>query len=104
MARKKQPIPMKNIGRQADDQYRVTAPGQAHFAGTGPSGMNCRQCRHWGSRMKDLPGPQVQRAQCGKYIELTKDAKGPPVPARALACQHFEPNGAAAAATRWNLV
>ena len=103
MGKKKQGrLPMKSIDREADRQFAATKPGQAHLAGTGPEGMSCRQCVHWGSKRKDgLPGPQVYRAQCGKYIDLTKVKTAPAVPRDAAACRHFEPNGAVASKSIW---
>lgn len=34
-----------------EERVRGTFLGQAHFAGSGPSGTSCRECEHWGVKL-----------------------------------------------------
>ncbi|ACL60615.1 hypothetical protein [Methylobacterium nodulans] len=65
-----------------------THKGQAHFAGTGPAGKQCRQCARWMFVGQWRHGPAP--SPCGKYRELMRQ-KGKPVPYGAAACKFFEP-------------
>ena len=67
-----------------DEQLAASYEGQAHFAGTGPTGARCRGCSHWGdgARARALTKP------CLKFQSMTGKSK--PVPGSALACRYFE--------------
>lgn len=85
------------------EPIRKTQIGQAHFAGTGPDGRTCRECRHFFCRSKD--GKEYFR-----YQAAANAPKGPdrdvylqaahcncPIPNKAYrpidptqeACRHF---------------
>ncbi len=59
-------------------------PGMAHFAGTGPAGNFCRECRHFIARRG-----KKSETICAKYRELMRRI-GPAIPGHAEACRHFE--------------
>lgn len=64
-------------------------PGQAHFAGTGPAGSACWQCRSWSGKHDPRNVLKSgQPARCEKYRELTRRA-GDTVPPTAAACRYF---------------
>jgi hypothetical protein len=76
-------------------QMRATKPGQAHWAGTGPSGKTCGDCAHLGywKQRHNASGDLVKNERtngCQRYFQLT-GVHGPVVPATAGACRHFEP-------------
>jgi len=54
---------------QFDTQIRETFLGQAHIAGTGPTGTTCRECVYWRKvgRRRDKPG--------GAVVEYVKPAE-----------------------------
>ncbi len=64
---------------------RDTYPGMAHFAGTGPAGKRCEDCRY----LTHLNGTNRNSFCCDEYHRLTgKD--GPKIPKAALSCKYFE--------------
>ena len=66
--------------------------GMAHFAGTGPAGEICGNCKHWSGEFD--PYRVLQRIKpglCRKHAERRQtDRKTAPVPHDASACRHFE--------------
>ncbi len=61
-----------------------TAPGMAHFAGTGPRGETCGHCSHFDGKHQ----------LCNKFIELTKAQRrrgAPKIKSNLAACKYFEP-------------
>jgi hypothetical protein len=75
----------------------MTEPGMAYFAGTGPAGKFCGDCKFWtyqreqGRRNRDghyesylgsYPG-------CAKFKQFTGH-HGPPIDRRLHACKYFE--------------
>jgi hypothetical protein len=87
-------------GRRAMETY----PGQAHFAGSGPAGTTCRECRFWqppsglrtytyftGSRL-------LKPCRCLKRPQIKGGEIGGEVPHNAASCKYFEPADAAAPA------
>lgn len=76
---------------------RASHPGMAHFAGTGPRGMTCRECIHWQHQPYDYHSKTgkhhglIKPATCAKYKALMGE-KGKAVPDFADACRHFEWN------------
>lgn len=69
-------------------------PGMAHFAGTGPRGLTCRECRHWHHESfayyarTGKWGGLIKPALCAKYKALT-GKQGAAVPNDAASCRHF---------------
>jgi len=75
--------------RMASDTY----PGQAHWGGSGPKHMTCRQCEHWAHDNNYYPkrgqhGGLLKPAPCRKFKALTHTT-GDKVPDDAAACRHF---------------
>jgi hypothetical protein len=75
-------------------QIRNTAPGMAHWAGSGPSEKICSQCDHYNywRQIRNASGAIVRTEQhkgCGKYEQLT-GKKGPEINRQLLACRHFQ--------------
>jgi hypothetical protein len=67
--------------------FRAVVPGQAHFGGTGPSGLTCRQCLHWTHDPYNYRTDGYLRpARCGKF-----NSRGAKVSPDAPACKHFAP-------------
>ena len=72
----------------ASVEQAQTAPGMAHFAGTGPNGKTCGQCEFWGYQVQQ--GKLVKfQFRCKKYKELTTK-NGSIIPGLTLACRYFE--------------
>ncbi len=75
--------------------FQETAPGMAHWAGSGPTGTTCRECVYFtgktyhskagGFRGGSKPAP------CLKFKQLMRQ-KGPPVPHDSAACKYFALN------------
>jgi hypothetical protein len=80
-----------------DRQASATHPGMAHFAGTGPDNMTCRQCLNWAHIAYDYRsktgkyGGLIQPALCRKFKAITGKS-GDKVPDDAVACKYFEHN------------
>jgi hypothetical protein len=77
------------------DQIARTAPGMAHFAGSGPPGATCVECRfyqYWAqhrNKAGEIIRTELRRNACGKYHDLT-NKHGPAIPHTMPACRHFE--------------
>lgn len=74
--------------------FNRTHQGMAHFAGTGPIGATCRECKFWqhqktwssaSGKGHGMPMP----ARCMRYRQLMHE-RGKMVPHDARACKHFE--------------
>jgi hypothetical protein len=95
-----------------DGQIRDTFLGQAHIAGTGPSGRTCRECRYWHawknknnspfsenpptpvppgyfSKSHDENPNGLKKARCNRPV-LNKAKKA--IPHFAKSCRLFEEN------------
>jgi hypothetical protein len=70
-----------------DKLARQSFSGMAHFAGTGPRGATCKQCRLWDN--DPVKSPDAPKAQCKKYQQITNHP-GNEVPSIAAACKYFE--------------
>jgi hypothetical protein len=62
-----------------------THAGQADFAGSGPAGTVCSQCRYW----QDFNTKKL-KARCRKFQDLQHGRSGPEFPGSAQSCQFFE--------------
>jgi hypothetical protein len=71
-----------------DKLARQSFAGMAHFAGTGPRGATCKQCKLW--NYDPIKSPDETKARCWKYKQITNH-NGGLVPSVALACKYFEP-------------
>jgi hypothetical protein len=82
-------------------QQAETAPGMAHFAGTGPVGKTCGQCVFKGYSHDH--GKNGGRSNgCRKAYELLgKKAKTPDISPKLKACKYFDQSAVAQALNRW---
>ena len=74
------------------DLVAKTIAGQAHFAGTGPAGMTCRQCVHWGGKSsprRDDAGELMPR-RCRQFSRMMQSLEcRTGIPHGTAACRHF---------------
>jgi hypothetical protein len=75
-------------------QAAQTFAGMAHFAGSGPAGLRCRDCKFFGYEVPRLNnfGEVVGTARkpgCGMFYQLTQ-RHGPKFPGNTLSCRHIE--------------
>jgi hypothetical protein len=86
-----------------DKMIHQTYPGQASWAGGGPPGKICNDCKHYGGYMptggRSRSGPQRGqlrygncRTRCMKFYQLMGKISTKTVPPSALACHYFEPH------------
>jgi hypothetical protein len=74
--------------RDAEERRALsTFCGMASFAGSGPPGATCSQCRFW------LGKPKGAAAICLEYKRLMSGREGPKVPAGAASCKYFASRG-----------
>lgn len=80
-----------------DTLARASHPGMAHFAGTGPHGKTCRECKLWHHVLYDYRAKNgkhrglILPAWCEKYKQITQNI-GDKIPDDAAACKYFEEN------------
>jgi hypothetical protein len=84
-----------NYLTETRDEQRLTAPGMAFFASTGPFGKICGDCRfkgYWHQKL-DKSGFPIGGARsqgCAKFHSLT-GTHGPAINGNLRACKFFEP-------------
>jgi hypothetical protein len=90
-------LPLTELNPGLEMKRRVTFPGMAHFARTGPHLKTCRECALWtgcgiehgyyakGGKNRGSLKPRP----CVKYKELMLGEVGPGVPHDAPACKYF---------------
>lgn len=94
MSIQRDPLSLKLTAAPIDKHARVSHPGMAHFAGTGPDNMTCRQClsfQHKPYSYRSKTGKYrglIMPAPCAKYKAIT-GAVGAAVPDDAPACKYF---------------
>jgi hypothetical protein len=84
------------IDRTLNQQVANSVPGMAHWAGTGPTGWTCRECKHWtgcgdpnGYRSgRGITGGELVPRACAEFRRLTGKI-GPRVPHWVASCRHF---------------
>ncbi len=98
-------IPMLNYltnpHGELDAKARRTFAGMAHFEGTGPDNMTCRQCAFWGNAngvdryaaSGGMRAHALKPGKCRRFTELMQ-RPGAGVPHQARACSHFKENPA----------
>jgi hypothetical protein len=84
------------VNPELDRLVKQTLPGMAHWAGTGPPGTTCEQCKHFGysaplrNRRGKTVGAKNYPKSCHRFFELMQQ-HGPPLRPSTLSCRHFEP-------------
>ena len=70
----------------------LTAPGMAHWAGSGPEGAACGKCRFFGYEYTKSNGDHTfKRSACGKFYTMTR-RHGGSLDERQIGCKYFEKN------------
>ena len=64
-------------------QIRATVPGMAHWAGTGPEGMCCGDCRYL------IPRGNLGYG-CEMYLRMMRKWTQNDIPRQTRSCRHFE--------------
>lgn len=76
---------------------RMSVPGMAHFAGTGPAGATCRECIFWNHGPHDYRAKNgkhrglIEPATCKKFRQLTHH-EGAKIRDDLSACKYFSEN------------
>ena len=60
-----------------------TVPGMAHFAGTGPAGRTCGECRFL------VKVPRGNNQRCEKYRQMMDEYGAVNIPETTPACKYF---------------
>ena len=78
---------LTDIYGEADRLARETAPGMAHWAGTGPAGATCKTC----AELK--PGGKPNMGQCRRWRRAYPKGKWLSFNATTPACKWWEKKG-----------
>ena len=70
-----------------ENAFKITRPGMASFAGTGPDNQTCKQCDFHHRRETRTPH-NLGQGKCLKYA-LLMGVEGPQFPNTSRACRHF---------------
>jgi hypothetical protein len=70
-----------------DKTHAWSEPGMAHFAGTGPKGRTCGECKFFMFRTATFYG-------CDKYTKLMRGKTGKAIRGSLPACKYFEQKAA----------
>jgi hypothetical protein len=87
---------LTSIDPEFDRLVKQTLPGMAHWAGTGPAGTTCEQCRFFGYSVPlrngagNTVGTKNHPKSCHRFFELMKQ-HGKPLMPSTPSCRHFEP-------------
>jgi|SRR5215470_11280748 len=84
------------------DEQRLSQPGMAYFAGTGPQGKICEDCKfrgywrdsreHFDPDTGNTTRESYQYGGCAKFRELAGQ-HGPPISRKLRACKYFIEKG-----------
>jgi hypothetical protein len=79
--------------KQGDDSIEqaalLTEPGMFSWAGRGPEGATCSDCKRWGENRKDRPGA-LEQARCGRTIAQCSMEMARAFLGLTPACRYFE--------------
>jgi hypothetical protein len=87
---------LTSIDPELDRLVKLTKPGMAHWAGTGPAGTTCEGCAHYGFRESirgkhgDIVKTVLHAKSCGRYFEIMRRAGGAIGP-KTPSCRHYQP-------------
>ena len=90
------PLPLTEMfDKESERGFARTPEGMAHWAGSGPKGKSCRECKHYTnegrySQNGKFPG-YLKPGRCRKYATFMR-RRGPKFPVRTASCKHFEQN------------
>lgn len=85
---------------QLAEFQRRTPSGMAHWSGSGPEGVTCRECLHWNNcgvqsgyyAKGGKRGGVLKPRRCRKYKSMMQGRQGDAVPHETAACKYFEKN------------
>jgi hypothetical protein len=80
-------VPLTVLDRQFNEMVRNTPSGMAYWAGSGPEGKTCRECRNLGKAQYSTSG-MLKATKCDKYTELSY-REGKAIPYDSRACKYF---------------
>ncbi len=85
-------IPLTVLDLEFNEMVKNTPSGMAYWAGTGPPGRTCRECRHFGQKKGDIgynTHGLLKNAKCAQYLSLSlRDGRA--IPHDSKACKFFE--------------
>ena len=80
------------VNEQLERAEMMTAPGMAHWAGSGPDGATCGKCRFYGYEYAKANGDHsFKRSACGKFYAMTR-RHGNSLEERQIGCKYFDLN------------
>lgn len=87
---------LTTIDKDLDDLRARTPTGMAHWAGTGPPGITCRECSSYEfvgykTNRGDFRGGMLKDGVCKKYADMTR-SKGYKIPFGTPSCKYFKAN------------
>ena len=69
----------------------ATHAGMVHYAGSGPAGAWCHDCRYWANESTgNAPRAGQEEPLCQKYRSMMQGNKAPKIPGGAAACKYFD--------------
>jgi hypothetical protein len=78
------------IDAELERAEKQTAPGMAHWAGSGPIGATCGKCIHYGyTYVKSTGDHATKPSSCEKFYSMTL-RHGGTLDQRQIACKYFE--------------
>lgn len=84
-----------NLTQVDEENHKLSAQthdGMASWAGKGPIGKTCFECKYFAAERKTKP-KKYQKFSCVKFCEMVKKSKGPTFPGDTLSCRYFEDGG-----------
>ena len=86
------------VDKILDEQAAKTPVGMAFWAGTGPKGKTCRECRFYTfngyKSARGNKGGQLKNSPCQKFIALTNGVDTNRIPYDTSSCKYFDQNPA----------
>jgi len=78
------------IDEELERAERQTAPGMAHWAGSGPDGATCGKCANYGyTYIKSNGDHATKPSSCEKFWSVT-GRHGGTLDARQIGCKYFD--------------
>lgn len=77
---------------------RMTVPGMAHWAGSGPPSRSCRECKFWEENgyyaKSSFHGQTLKPGHCKQYSRMMQGTVGGRIPHETASCKYFEASDA----------
>lgn len=83
---------MTIINPELEKAEARTAPGMAHWAGTGPAGATCGKCAFYGYAYVDKYGDaRRKQSACGMFFKMMMQKQhGDSLDPQQIGCKYFE--------------